>query len=55
MIERAAPADHQHGSKQGITTPPGNPATTSPSRVKALTEALQHELRNKPGCRINAL
>jgi NAD(P)-dependent dehydrogenase (short-subunit alcohol dehydrogenase family) len=43
------------GSKQGITTPPGNPAyNVSKAGVKALTEALQHELRNKPGCRINA-
>jgi len=43
------------GSKQGITTPPGNPAyNVSKAGVKALTEALQHELRNKPGCRISA-
>ncbi len=43
------------GSKQGITTPPGNPAyNVSKAGVKAMTEALQHELRNTPGCRINA-
>jgi NAD(P)-dependent dehydrogenase (short-subunit alcohol dehydrogenase family) len=43
------------GSKQGITTPPGNPAyNVSKAGVKALTEALQHELRNTDGCRINA-
>jgi NAD(P)-dependent dehydrogenase (short-subunit alcohol dehydrogenase family) len=43
------------GSKQGITTPPGDPAyNVSKAGVKALTEALQHELRNTPGCRINA-
>jgi NAD(P)-dependent dehydrogenase (short-subunit alcohol dehydrogenase family) len=43
------------GSKQGITTPPGNPAyNVSKAGVKALTEALQHELRNTPGCRISA-
>src|ERR1700744_1243382 len=43
------------GSKQGITTPPGNPAyNVSKAGVKALTEALQHELRNTKGCRISA-
>jgi NAD(P)-dependent dehydrogenase (short-subunit alcohol dehydrogenase family) len=43
------------GSKQGITTPPGNPAyNVSKAGVKALTEALQHELRNIPGCKISA-
>lgn len=43
------------GSKQGITTPPGDPAyNVSKAAVKALTEALAHELRNTPGCRITA-
>jgi hypothetical protein len=43
------------GSKQGITTPPGNPAyNVSKAAVKALTEALQHELRTTPGCRVSA-
>ena len=43
------------GSKQGITTPPGNPAyNVSKAGVKAMTEALAHELRNTPGCRISA-
>ena len=43
------------GSKQGITTPPGDPAyNVSKAGVKALTEALQHELRNTPGCRLSA-
>ena len=43
------------GSKQGITTPPGDPAyNVSKAGVKAFTEALQHELRNAPGGRINA-
>src|SRR5690606_33840812 len=33
------------GSKQGITTPPGDPAyNVSKAGVKAFTEALQHEL-----------
>jgi len=37
------------GSKQGITTPPGNPAyNVSKAGVKAFTEALEHELRNTP-------
>lgn len=38
------------GSKQGITTPPGNPAyNVSKAAVKAYTEALAHELRNCAG------
>jgi len=43
------------GSKQGITTPPGDPAyNVAKAAVKAFTEALAHELRNVPGCRISA-
>ena len=43
------------GSKQGITTPPGDPAyNVSKAGVKAMTEALQHELRNTEGCKISA-
>jgi len=43
------------GSKQGITTPPGDPAyNVSKAGVKAFTEALQHELRNTGDCRITA-
>jgi NAD(P)-dependent dehydrogenase (short-subunit alcohol dehydrogenase family) len=43
------------GSKQGITTPPGDPAyNVSKAGVKVFTEALQHELRNTKGCRISA-
>jgi NAD(P)-dependent dehydrogenase (short-subunit alcohol dehydrogenase family) len=43
------------GSKQGITTPPGNPAyNVSKAGVKAFTEALQHELRNTPNCNVSA-
>ncbi|WP_374251263.1 SDR family NAD(P)-dependent oxidoreductase [Xanthobacter sp.] len=43
------------GSKQGITTPPGDPAyNVSKAGVKAFTEALEHELRNTPDCRISA-
>lgn len=43
------------GSKQGITTPPGDPAyNVSKAALKAFTEALQHELRNTPECQISA-
>ncbi|MFZ7093896.1 SDR family NAD(P)-dependent oxidoreductase [Primorskyibacter sp. 2E233] len=43
------------GSKQGITTPPGDPAyNVSKAGVKAFTEALQHELRNIDGCAVEA-
>lgn len=43
------------GSKQGITTPPGNPAyNVSKAGVKAFTEALEHELRNTQGCQLRA-
>lgn len=43
------------GSKQGITTPPGNPAyNLSKAGVKVFTEALQHELRNTDGANISA-
>jgi NAD(P)-dependent dehydrogenase (short-subunit alcohol dehydrogenase family) len=43
------------GSKQGITTPPGNPAyNVSKAGVKVFTEALEHELRNTEGSKISA-
>jgi len=43
------------GSKQGITTPPGDPAyNVSKAGVKAFTEALQHELRQTAGCQVSA-
>lgn len=43
------------GSKQGITTPPGDPAyNVAKAGVKSFTEALQHELRNIPGCQVSA-
>ena len=43
------------GSKQGITTPPGDTAyNVSKAGVKVATEGLQHELRNLPGCLVEA-
>jgi NAD(P)-dependent dehydrogenase (short-subunit alcohol dehydrogenase family) len=56
MIERGRPGlIINTGSKQGITTPPGDPAyNVSKAGVKAFTEALQHELRNAAGGRLSA-
>jgi len=43
------------GSKQGITTPPGDTAyNVSKAGVKVVTEALAHELRNMQGCGVTA-
>ena len=43
------------GSKQGITTPPGDPAyNVAKAGVKAFTEALQHYLRNIDGGKVSA-
>jgi NAD(P)-dependent dehydrogenase (short-subunit alcohol dehydrogenase family) len=43
------------GSKQGITTPPGDPAyNVSKAGVKAFTEALEHGLRNTKGGLVTA-
>ena len=43
------------GSKQGITTPPGDPAyNVAKAGVKAFTEALQHHLRNVEGGKVSA-
>ena len=43
------------GSKQGITTPPGDPAyNVAKAGVKAFTESLQHELRSTRGCGVSA-
>lgn len=43
------------GSKQGITTPPGDPAyNLSKAGVKVFTEALQHHLRNIPDAKVEA-
>ena len=56
MIERGRPGlIINTGSKQGITTPPGDPAyNVSKAGVKAFTEALQHELRTATGERLSA-
>ncbi len=56
MIERGRPGlIINTGSKQGITTPPGDPAyNVSKTGVKAFTEALQHELRNAPNHGLSA-
>jgi NAD(P)-dependent dehydrogenase (short-subunit alcohol dehydrogenase family) len=43
------------GSKQGITTPPGDTAyNVSKAGVKVLTEGLAHSLRNTAGCKVTA-
>jgi NAD(P)-dependent dehydrogenase (short-subunit alcohol dehydrogenase family) len=43
------------GSKEGITTPPGNAAySVAKAGIKVLTEQLAHELRNTVGDRITA-
>jgi NAD(P)-dependent dehydrogenase (short-subunit alcohol dehydrogenase family) len=43
------------GSKQGITTPPGNTAyNVTKAGVKVVTEALAYELRNIAGCQVSA-
>ncbi|KQP38220.1 short-chain dehydrogenase [Methylobacterium sp. Leaf104] len=43
------------GSKQGITTPPGNtPYNVSKAGVKVVTEALAHDLRGREGARVSA-
>jgi NAD(P)-dependent dehydrogenase (short-subunit alcohol dehydrogenase family) len=56
MIERGRPGlIINTGSKQGITTPPGDPAyNVSKAGVKAFTEALQHEVRNAAGSKLSA-
>lgn len=56
MIAAGAPSFVVNvGSKQGITNPPGNTAyNVTKSAVKSYTEALQHDLRNTPGCTVSA-
>ncbi|KFG67190.1 SDR family NAD(P)-dependent oxidoreductase [Microvirga sp. BSC39] len=56
MIEQKSPcAIVNTGSKQGITTPPGDTAyNVSKAGVKVFTEALAHELRNTPEAQVTA-
>ncbi len=56
MIERGRPGlVINTGSKQGITTPPGDPAyNISKAGVKVFTEALAHDFRNTANCKITA-
>jgi len=56
MIAQGTPAAIINtGSKQGITTPPGDTAyNVSKAGVKVLTEGLAHALRNQPGCKVTA-
>jgi NAD(P)-dependent dehydrogenase (short-subunit alcohol dehydrogenase family) len=56
LLARRAPALVVNvGSKQGITTPPGDAAyNVSKAAVKVLTEQLAHELRHVEGGRVSA-
>jgi NAD(P)-dependent dehydrogenase (short-subunit alcohol dehydrogenase family) len=56
MLEQGTPGlVINTGSKQGITNPPGDPGyNTSKAAVRALTEHLQHDLRNTEGCQLTA-
>jgi NAD(P)-dependent dehydrogenase (short-subunit alcohol dehydrogenase family) len=56
MVDQRTPcAIVNTGSKQGITTPPGDTAyNVSKAGVKVATEALAHELRDIEGCRVTA-
>ena len=56
MIAQGTPAAIVNtGSKQGITTPPGDTAyNVSKAGVKVVTEGLQHVLRNTEGCKVSA-
>lgn len=56
LIQQGSPAVIVNtGSKQGITTPPGNAAyNVAKAGVKVVTEQLAHELRQIDGCRVTA-
>jgi NAD(P)-dependent dehydrogenase (short-subunit alcohol dehydrogenase family) len=56
MVAQGTPAAIVNtGSKQGITTPPGDTAyNVSKAGVKVVTEGLQHTLRNTPDCKVTA-
>ena len=53
MIAQGTPgAIVNTGSKQGITTPPGNTAyNVAKAGVKVLTKSVAHELRSIPDCK----
>lgn len=55
MAEASAPgAIIVTGSKQGITTPPGNtPYNVSKAGVKVVAEALAHDLRGRDGAKVS--
>jgi NAD(P)-dependent dehydrogenase (short-subunit alcohol dehydrogenase family) len=55
MAAQAAPSVIVNtGSKQGITCPPGDTAyNVSKAGVKVVTEALAHEMRNRPGAQVS--
>ncbi|MGI8649571.1 MAG: SDR family NAD(P)-dependent oxidoreductase [Rubrobacter sp.] len=56
MIHQGTPAAIVNlGSKEGITTPPGNVAySASKAAIKVLTEQLAYELRQIDGCKVSA-
>jgi NAD(P)-dependent dehydrogenase (short-subunit alcohol dehydrogenase family) len=56
MIAQGKPAAIVNtGSKQGITTPPGDTAyNVTKAGIKVLTEGLAHELRGTEDCRVRA-
>jgi NAD(P)-dependent dehydrogenase (short-subunit alcohol dehydrogenase family) len=56
MISQGTPAVIINtGSKQGITSPPGDTAyNVSKAGIKTLTEGLAHQLRNTEGCQVTA-
>ena len=56
MAEQGTPCTIVNtGSKQGITTPPGDTAyNVSKAGVRVVTEALAHELRNRPDNKVSA-
>ncbi len=56
MLAQGGPAAIVNtGSKQGITNPPGDPAyAVAKAGVRALTEQLEHSLRNEPGGQVTA-
>jgi NAD(P)-dependent dehydrogenase (short-subunit alcohol dehydrogenase family) len=56
MIDQGCPAAIVNtGSKQGITTPPGDTAyNVSKAGIKVATEGLAHTLRNIPACQVTA-